>query len=516
MIKWVLLFFCFSLFANKIPQEETGKIFYGSSYKLKRKYYISELIGKTEGSFYVLQQKRKSSSVLLMQKYDETSLNLVSEKEFTLPEINEEKLNLKEIYIFGNRFSLLCTRYDRTAKIVYAYVCFIDLELTTISEPKEIAKVEIKNARQAPDFSFLLSKDDSKLLVQHNFPFEKYNNEKFSFTVYNSAFDVKWKKEIELPYKDKMFKVNDYILDDSCNVHILSQITPEIEKGDNQLKGVPNNNYLIISYFPKENKIKEMDINLDQKWVSSVTLDIAPSGDLVAAGFYSNTRYFSIGGTFYLRIDDTTRAVTAQGLKAFEKDFLLEFMPEKKVKKGKELNDFYFDHFLIREDGSALMVAEQYYMITNYYWDPYLYTYNYTYQYYYNDIILVNIEANGSISWTKKIPKKQLSANDGGYYSSYAFGSDGKKACIVFNDNLGNLELRKKGEAPVKTMFKPSKSQAIKVTVDEKGNENYQAVYSDNDDKLILRPKFFFENESGSLILMGTRASEFKFGKLRF
>ena len=41
--------------------------------------------------------------------------------------------------------------------------------------------------------------------------------------------------------------------------------------------------------------------------------------------FYSNTQYFSIAGTFYLRIDDSTRNITAQGLKAFEKD--LDFLP---------------------------------------------------------------------------------------------------------------------------------------------------------------------------------------------
>lgn len=516
MIKWLLVaLFFFPMFPNQEANTENPFSF-GPAYKLERKYYVSELIGYQDGYLYILKKKRKSSEIVVLEKYNENTMALITSTEFELPRVKEEKTGLREIYIFGSKLVFFLTRYDREEKTSYAYTCSVDLDLREMSELKEIDKVEIKNARQSPGFNFVLSKDEKKILVQHNFPFEKYNNEKFSYIVYDTAFSVIWKKELELPYKDKIFKVNDYILDDSTNIHLLSQISPEPEKGEEKMKGVPNNSYLIISYFPKENKIKEMDINLSNKWVSSVTLDIAPSGDLVAGGFYSNTQYFSIAGTFYLRIDDSTRNITAQGLKAFEKDFMMEFMPEKKVKKGKELNDFYFDHFVLREDGSALLVAEQYYMITNYYWDPYLYTYNYTYQYYYNDIILVSVASDGTIEWNKKIPKRQISSNDDGFYSSYAFGTNGSDAIIVYNDHPDNLEWIKKGNTGVRTMSRPWKSQATYVKVDKDGNLSYQSLFPASKDNLILRPKVYFQTNSSSLILMGMKGSNFRFGKLSF
>ena len=515
-MKWLFIILFF-LNVNLEKEANISNPFsFGPLYKLERKYYISELIGHHDGYFYILKKKRKSSEIVVLDKFSENNLTLVSSKEFKLPRVKDEKTGLREVYIFGGKIVFFVTRYDRDEKISYAYNCSVDLDLNEMSELKEIDKVEIKNSRQSPGFNFILSKDEKKILVQHNFPFEKYNNEKFSYIVYDTTFSVIWKKEIELPYKDKIFKVNDYILDDSTNIHLLSQISPEPEKGDQNLKGVPNNNYLIISYFPKENKIKEMDINLSNKWVSSVTLDIAPTGDLVAGGFYSNTQYFSIAGTFYLRIDDSTRNITAQGLKAFEKDFMMEFLPERKVKKGKELSDFYFDHFVLREDGSALLVAEQYYMITNYYWDPYLYTYNYTYQYYYNDIILVSIAADGTIQWNKKIPKRQLSSNDDGFYSSYAFGTNGTDAVIVYNDHPDNVAKIKGGQESERTMTKPWKAQATYVKVDKDGNLTYQSLFPASKDNLILRPKVYFQTNSSSLILMGMKGSNYRFGKLSF
>jgi hypothetical protein len=451
---------------------------------------------------------------VLIEKYNSQTLALEKSKEFTLPLAKGEKTGFKEVIIYGGKIVFLLSQYIKVEHTSYAYACSTGYDLEILSEPKEIDKVELKSARQSPGFNFILSKDENKLLVQHNFPFEKYNNEKFSYIVYDTAFSVIWQKEIEMPYKDKIFKVNEYILDDSTNIHLLSQISPEPEKGDEKMRGTPNNSYLIISYFHKENKIKELDINLSDKWVSSVTFDIAPTGDLIAGGFYSNTQYFSIAGTFYLRIDDTTRVITAQGMKAFEKDFMREFLPEKKIKKGKELTDFYFDHFVLREDGGALLVAEQYYMITNYYWDPYLYTYNYTYQYYYNDIILVNVAADGTIEWTKKIPKKQISANDGGYYSSYAFGYNGSDACIIFNDHPDNLAMHKQTDPNYKMMAKPWKSQAVEVRVDKLGEITYKALFTASKDNLIMRPKLFFQKDTSSLILMGTKGNNYRFGRL--
>ncbi len=497
------------------PTEKESPFQLGQAYSVERKYYISELIGQADNHFYLLKRKRKSSQLFLLEKYNSETLERTIQKEIELPLIKNEKAGFSEAIIYGDRIVFILTQYIKSEHTSYAYAVGIDFNLTELSEVKEIDKVEIKSARQSPGFNFVLSKDEKKLLVQHNFPYVKYNNEKFSYIVYDTNFSVIWKKEIEMPYKDKLFKVNDYILDDSTNIHLLSQITPEKGNNEDKFRGVPNNSYSIISYLPKENKVKELDINLNNKWVSSVTFDIAPDGDLVAAGFYSNSQYFSVSGTFYLRIDDTTRTVKAQGMKAFEKDFLREFMPEKKVKKGKELNDFYFDHFEIREDGSALLVAEQYYMITNYYWDPYLYTYNYTYQYYYNDIILVNILKDGTIGWTKKIPKKQISSNDGGYYSSYAFGFNGKEASIIFNDHASNLQNYTKNSEDLKSMSRPGKSLAIQATINEKGETSYHALFNASKDNLIMRPKVYFQQNKSSLIIMGVKGNKYRFGNLK-
>ena len=100
------------------------------------------------------------------------------------------------------------------------------------------------------------------------------------------------------------------------------------------------------------------------------------------------------------------------------------------------------DQLILRNDGGALLIAEQYFVQEEYdrnqFYDPYYSNYynrNYNdidYVYNYNDIIVVNIRPDGEIEWTARIPKRQVTTNDGGYYSSYAMSIVRSKIYFVF------------------------------------------------------------------------------------
>jgi len=130
-----------------------------------------------------------------------------------------------------------------------------------------------------------------------------------------------WKKEIEMPFRDRMFKVTHHLLDHKGNVHLVSAVHQEREKGDQRDNAVSNNKYHLISYYHEQNLVKEFEISLGEKWISALTFDMAPDGQLVLAGFYSNAANYSISGTFYLRIDPETRSVVQSNMKAFDKNF---------------------------------------------------------------------------------------------------------------------------------------------------------------------------------------------------
>jgi len=139
--------------------------------------------------------------------------------------------------------------------------------------------------------------------------------------------------------------------------------------------------------------------------------------------------------------------------------------------------------------------------------------YTYTYYYYYNDIIVVSINPDGNIAWEKKIPKYQLSRNDGGYYSSFAFAVSGNNMYFMFNDNSKNLKI--KDPDNFRYMQNPKRSTAILVTMDSNGNQDRQAMFSNNDLKIILRPKLFMQMNEHRMILYGERGSNFKLADVK-
>ena len=478
--------------------------------------------------FYVVKTSaRRNADFILLEKYSTGNVSVEKSITIPFPVRNEKKFKFEDIFVVGGNAWVFFSCKDELKKEQVLYAQRITA-MTPDSALIEVDRASYTNNRQIRGFQFVESKTTNELLIVHHFPFEKYNNEKFSWKLYDGQMKLHWAKDIELPYKDQVFTVTGYLIDSSLNVHIVSSFRPERKKGDPAGVGIPNNKYVMISYYPAENKLKEFEISLSEKWISALTFDLAPDDDIVIAGFYSNSQLYSIAGTFYLRIESSTRKTLTSNLKAFEKDFLMEFIPEKKLKKGKELSDFYFDHFIIREDGSAMLVAEQYYMVVIYnYNDPYGYSpygispysysrSSYNYQYYYNDLIVVSINKAGEIEWSKKIPKRQMSTNDGGYYSSYALAHTNDKTYILFNDNPKNTPEHRKNDPDIYTMIKPSKSTVTLVEVDRSGNIAYKPLFNQRDEGLILRPKFHYQYAWDKLILYCQRGNKYKFGLVKF
>jgi hypothetical protein len=506
---------------------------WGAEQKFEKRIRISNLMAGKDNYFYVVKRNtsKKNQNTFIIEKYQSDNVIPVAASTFVLPDINSRQSNFEDIIVLENNIWLLVSQYINEQKHKLAYAMQIDnYTLQIVSNPIEIDRINIINPNRMPGFDFKTDKNAKHLLVYHHHLYEKYNNEKFSYKVYNAYMQLQWKKDIELPYRDKEFTVSDYKLDDALNVYMLSTFTPEKIKGQDT-RNATTNRYVLLAYYPKENKIKEFEISLGDKWVSAVTFELAPNGDLAIGGFYSNTPQYSLAGTFYLRINQYNQQVVSKALKAFDTGFMRQFMPEKKIKKGKELSDFYFDHFIVREDGSALFIAEQYYMQIVYnYNDPFGYPYGYytpgfyspyyfgrttyNYQYYYNDLIVVSVNAAGDIQWTKKIPKRQMSTNDGGYYLSYSLGVTKNNIYILFNDNRNNAKYYGNNYNEPQLMTRPNKSIATLIKIDNTGKTEWTALFNTKDNKLVLRPKMYFQADTNKLLIFCQKANNYKFGML--
>jgi hypothetical protein len=134
--------------------------------------------------------------------------------------------------------------------------------------------------------------------------------------------------------------------------------------------------------------------------------------------------------------------------------------------------------------------------------------------YLYNDIIIINIDKNGQIEWTQKIPKIQRTSEDFGFFSSYFLAVSGDKLYFIFNDDPRNIYY--KGDGVIKPFTKQADSQAVLVEMDKDGNYTREALFSTKEAKVLIRPVVCEQISDNEIILFGQKGTMQRFIKGKF
>jgi hypothetical protein len=248
----------------------------------------------------------------------------------------------------------------------------------------------------------------------------------------------------------------------------------------------------------------------------------------LCAGLYSDKGTWSVHGTFFLRIDRATKMITHQSFKEFDKDFITSYMTDKEERKAErkaakddsevEMYSYELRDIVQREDGGALVLAEQYY-----WWVETVRTTNANgtystrtlYHYVYNDVIVVNVDPSGDIAWAAKVPKRQHSINDDGYYSSFTANTKGGRTYLVFNDSGENLFLQDGGKVD---QFELSGKDAMVTlaTIDDDGITHREALLSPEKRDAKVCPKDCMVLMDGRTFLYASRKKEYRYGVVTF
>jgi hypothetical protein len=137
------------------------------------------------------------------------------------------------------------------------------------------------------------------------------------------------------------------------------------------------------------------------------------------------------------------------------------------------------------------------------------------YHYIYNDIIAISTDPQGNIDWAVKIPKRQHTTNDGGYYSSYAMAVKGDKLYFVFNDNGKNLFLSQ-GMKVEQFDLRGKEALITLVTVNADGHVYREALLAPDKRDAILRPKSCFQMADDRMFIYAARKKEYRYGTIVF
>lgn len=518
----IFIFINYSLF-SQLKISEKAKITWGEEIKFKKGAEFSEYIGKDDDSHYLIKSlKRGMQYEINVFGYD---MKLKSKKVINMKAHQNYKMSYEGSYFLNDNIYIFSSFPDKKTKTNKLYCRVFDKNTLSSGELKEIEQLPYEKRKFKGGFGVVSSEDNKKLLIYLGKPYEKNSHEKFGFTILNTNLDVEWKKEVELPYTEQLFSVQDYKITNNGDVYILGKEYKEEKSKRNKHK--PNYKYHIIAYLNKGNSIKDYEINLNDKFITDIAYNIAENGDLVCSGLYSETGTYSIKGAFFLAIDSETKNIKNNNLKKFDEDFITQGWTDKaiakakkkKIKKDKSIEMYEYDlkDFILREDGGAVLIAEQFFVriVTRTYTDSQgnMRTTN-DYHYYYKDIIVININNEGQIEWATKIDKYQHSVNDGGYYSSYVLQIDEDKLHIIYNERA--RKYFEKEERKQLNRKDKNASLTIITTVQSNGDHSKEILINVSNENTYPVPKFSEQINDKQLLMYTRKMKKRKFALVNF
>lgn len=517
-----------SVFSSAFSQTHTNKaaLQWGNEIELKRRSTLNSVIGKDDSGIYVMVQKIKG-----VYKFEYTLSRLNNKMNLEKSALidlsyNQKSMSYEFSLIFNNELYVYTSFVNRKQKVKYLFVQSIDKKtLQSNNDLKKVADFPYKTKYNPGFFEYEMSKDSSKLLVYYDIPSASDEKQNFGLHVFDESMTELWSKKVELPYETDMFDIEDYQVDMFGNVHLVGLYYNE--KAQKIRNGEVNYSYRVLSYRDNGDVLKKYRIAIEGKFLTAMNVAINNDKDIICGGFYSdndkgNKRgIFNIDGVFYLKIDNETQKVVKKDMKAFSMDFITEGMSERKAEKTRKkasknkdraMLEYELRDIIIRKDGGAVLVGEQFYInvVTYTTTDANGNTSTKTTTYYnYNDIICVEITPQGKIGWTTKIPKYQSTTNDGGFFSSFAISEVGSQLYFIYNDNPKNLYNPKKGKT---YNFIPKKeSMVVLAVIDEKGTLIREPLTTSYNANVVVRPKVCFQIDKKQMLIYGEKKKEKRF-----
>lgn len=528
----LLTFLCSSVTAQTTSKKV--ELNWGSQFKTDIRNVSTRIVHSDEtGTYNLLRESGYKDYVLIklyidklcLQKFDK-DLQLVKTQKQAYKQL-DMSLDLQFMEALNNELIAFTGKADKKDDKNYLFYSRIDKNtLLETGYPEKLAEMEFKQGlfrTRTGFYDHRMSPDQSKVLIYYQRPYEKGQSEKFGFKIYDADMHPLWDRDVELPYNDELFSVERIRLGNDGSVYLVGKVYAE-KKSDVE-KGTPRYRYIILEYDKNNAAPNEYAVNLDNNFITDIQISIADNKDIICAGFYSETGKSGIKGSFFLTIDAVTKKIVRQSRSEFSFDFLAlglngseEVKLEKKAEKGKntELLKYNLREIIRRDDGGAILVGEQYWVdvvtsgtsstgagstVTNYY-------------YHYNDILIINIGPDGEIEWKQKIPKRQLTRNDNGIYSSYTMKVMGDRLFFIFNDNPLNLFYT--SGVPHTFTAKKKKTLPILVEVDKAGNVEREALFGQDETDLRIQPDNSFVTGPKEMTLLLSKKKMHQFMKVSF
>jgi len=444
----------------------TQNIKWGMSQKSATDSRPSKMIGYDAMGVYVVKTYNNHENVInatypalvTLEKYDFPDMKREYSKEIDLTEDGKPKG--PDMYcdgIYCMKDNLLMLIYGNDVKTLYGEKIMPDGNIdnnrvqigTVVNKWKKSILAESR-------YVFTCSRDKSALVGV-------YINEKEKNKITLKAIDENskelWTKDFDnaFPGKKTINIIKIHSLDGGV-VYALVSFGKE-DSPDGYAMVVCDNRTTVLNIY-------KIELGGD-KFPNLIDFDVDNSGNAVMAGYYGdNKSKETVIGSFNVRIDQTGKSLVNKTTE-FDKDFLAHIINDGKIKRGKGIDQLGMKGIVVRDDGSAIISAEQsttyngYTVFRGQGGASYtIYDNNpipmqtalgaagmggissVTGQIDYFDVIIAKINTDGSTAWVKSVAKKQSCQYvlDAPSVCSFGLYIGAQDIYVLYNNSKKNAE----------------------------------------------------------------------------
>lgn len=450
-----------SAMAQKLQTEGSSfDVFFGPKQKRELGTTVGAFIGGDQDAFYTFFEQKKASI------YGKYGYDLKRQKTNEIEAVKSKVVNNSELHLeMGDEIYQFYSITDKKAKTNKLLCRTLNKEKLSLN--KDGAELfTLSGESFYKDFANAftqveVSPSGNLFLVAIKLPEEKDRFRRFKFMVFDRKFNLKWER-VEKFYikKDQKFKVvnQDWISAGGGNFFFRMSNTGSYsafdlgddgevitwgvnDKGRDYEKERRFDTYV---FKITEKEMIRAKVGFADKGILSSSIGLAANGEVMISGFYKNdkkSKYNLIDGAFLSYWDVAAGEPTHISFDEFNDEFKQQYWSERKVKKyakekskGKNrvgMDNFYLNHVVEKSDGGVILVGERYYTYVQRIGKMSIR------KYVHGNIIVINVDPEGNILWSKKIPKHQDSSNP--VSVGYEFAYNNNKLYFLYNDNFKNI-----------------------------------------------------------------------------
>jgi hypothetical protein len=527
--------------------QSSYKITWGDEIKLRKGTADLDIIAADNTGLYFSEQRLNRSmfsrtvpSVYKLYKVDK-NFGEVFDKEYKK---ELRGLEFQSFQTLGNDLYLFSTDYIKKGRLFKVYGAKVDKNSgDLVGDFNELGSYGLESKRDDYDIKVSPIRNGNSFLMVSNI--SSADRVSIGVTLLDKNLKSIQNTVINLAFEPRLFQLADVQYTKNNKIILLGKQFEETQIGKKKRKRLVFTQYVMAIYNIKGEKEKDVALSADNRYIISGKLIEQTNGELLLAGFYSNTpKKEDLNGFFINKVDPENGKLLLSSYKDINSGMLGKAYDDagdddneskeskKQAQKARDdgEEDEFPNSFIIKsidinpKDNSIIITSEvsrySFYSYTSSTYNTATRTWNYSTTYVHRftnqDILLINADANGNIKWLNDLPKSQLeevrttSNNYGGggfgydgagyfaanggmpFYSSYISFINNNNLVLIMNDHTSNNTNPEYGDR-VKTVYNFKKrSNAYGLSVDLATGKITRKIIASNNDETILMPRHGF------------------------